>query len=59
MWSCRATSDAYDNYTITGGTGRFQGASGSEYNVHTFTGPGVGVATVTYNGAISTVGSLI
>lgn len=58
--SCAATSDAHDNYTITGGTGRFQGASGSgnEYNVHTFTGPGVGVATVTYDGTISSVGSL-
>lgn len=59
-FSCPATSDAHDNYTITGGTGRFQGAggSGSEYNVHTFTGPGVGVATVTYDGTISSVGSL-
>lgn len=59
-WSCAATSDAHDNYTITGGTGRFKGASGSgnEYNVHTFTGPGVGVATVTYDGTISSVGSL-
>jgi hypothetical protein len=59
-WTCAATSDAHDNYTITGGTGRFQGASGSgnEYNTHTFTGPGVGVATVTYNGTISSVGSL-
>lgn len=59
--SCAATSDAHDNYTITGGTGRFQGASGSgnEYNVHTFTGPGVGVATVTYDGTISSVGSLM
>jgi hypothetical protein len=57
-WSCAATSDAHDNYTITGGTGRFQGASGSgnEYNVHSFTGPGVGVATVTYDGTISSVG---
>ncbi len=59
-FSCAATSDAHDNYVITGGTGRFQGANGSgnEYNVHTFTGPGVGVATVTYSGTISTVGSL-
>lgn len=58
--SCPATSDAHDDYVITGGTGRFQGASGNgnEYNVHTFTGPGMGVATVTYDGTISTVGSL-
>ena len=58
-WTCAATSDAHDNFTITGGTGRFQGSSGNgnEYNVHTFTGPGVGVATVTYDGAISSVGS--
>lgn len=59
-WSCAATSDAHDDYLITGGTGRYAGAggTGSEYNVHTFTGPGVGVATVTYNGTISSVGSL-
>jgi hypothetical protein len=59
-FSCNAISDAHDNYVITSGTGRFAGASGngSEYNVHTFTGPGVGVATVTYNGTISSVGSL-
>lgn len=59
-WTCAATSDAHDNYDITGGTGRFQGASGSgnEYNIHKFTGSGVGVATVTYDGTISSVGSL-
>ncbi len=54
--SCAATSDAHDNYVITGGTGRYRGASGNgnEYNVHTFTVPMVeGVATVTYNGTIS------
>jgi hypothetical protein len=58
--SCAATSDAHDNYVIASGTGRFQGANGSgnEYNIHKFTGPGVGVATVTYNGTISSVGSL-
>lgn len=59
-WTCAATSDAHDSYGIAGGSGRFQGASGSgnEYNVHTFTGQGVGVATVTYDGVISSVGSL-
>jgi hypothetical protein len=59
-WSCAATSDAHDSYTITGGTGRYLGAggSGSESNVHTFTGPGVGIATVTYDGTVSPVGSL-
>ena len=59
-WSCASTSEAHDSYGITGGTGRFQGASGSgvEFNVHTFTGPGVGVSTVTYDGTISSVGSL-
>jgi hypothetical protein len=58
-WSC-PTGDAQDNYLITGGTGRFQGAggAGSEENSHTFTGPGVGVASVTYNGSITSVGSL-
>ncbi|HEX8729921.1 MAG TPA: hypothetical protein VF739_14920 [Ktedonobacterales bacterium] len=59
-FSCAATSGAHDSYTITGGTGRFQGAGGSgdETNAHTFTGPGVGVATVNYSGTISSVGSL-
>ncbi|HET9681270.1 MAG TPA: hypothetical protein VFP19_04460 [Candidatus Limnocylindrales bacterium] len=58
-WSC-PTGDAHDDYVITGGSGRFQGASGSgsEVNSHTFTGPGVGVASVTYDGTISSVGSL-
>ena len=58
---CSPTSnEAHDTYSITGGTGRFQGASGSgnESNTHTFTGPGVGVASVTYSGDISSVGSL-
>ena len=57
---CSPTSpDANDNYTITGGSGRFAGASGSgsESNSHAFTGPGVGVASVTYDGDISSVGS--
>ncbi len=59
--SCAATSAAHDNYSVTGGSGRYQGASGngSDYNVHRFTGPGVGVATVTYDGIISSVGSLV
>ncbi len=59
-WSCASTSDAHDSYGITGGTGRYRGASGNgmEHNVHTFTGPGVGVSTVTYDGTISSVGSL-
>ncbi len=59
-WSCAATSDAHDDYGIAAGTGRYDGAggSGNEYNVHTFTSPGVGVATVTYDGTISSVGSL-
>lgn len=59
-WSCPATSDAHDTYTITGGTGRFAGATGSgaEYNTHTFTGPGIGVASVVYDGTVSSVGSL-
>lgn len=57
---CPGTNEADDGYVITGGTGRFEGASGSgsEDNVHTFTGPGVGVATVWYDGTISSVGSL-
>jgi hypothetical protein len=59
-FSCAATSGAQDSLAITGGTGRFQGAHGNvdESNSHTFTGPGVGVATVTYSGTISSVGSL-
>lgn len=59
-FSCPTSSEAHDNYTITGGTGRFQGVGGSgdESNTHTFTKPGVGVATVNYSGTISSVGSL-
>lgn len=57
---CPGSSEAKDNFVIAGGSGRFEGASGSgsEDNVHTFTGPGVGVATVWYDGDISSVGSL-
>ena len=57
---CPGSNEANDNFVITGGTGRFEGAigDGSEYNVHTFTGPGVGVATVWHDGTISSVGSL-
>lgn len=56
-FSCDATSSAHDNYIITGGTGRFRGARGwgNESNTHTFTGPGVGVASVSYKGNISSV----
>lgn len=59
-FSCAATSDAHDTYSVTSGTGRFQGASGSgsDYNTHTITGPGVGVASVTIDGTLSSVGSL-
>jgi hypothetical protein len=57
---CPGSDVANDNFVITSGTGRFEGASGSgsEQNTHTFTGPGVGVATVAYRGNISSVGSL-
>jgi hypothetical protein len=55
-----SSNEAHDTFVITSGTGRFEGASGSgsESNVHTFTGPGEGVATVNYDGNISSVGSL-
>jgi hypothetical protein len=57
---CPGSDEANDSFTITGGTGRFAGASGSggEHNVHTFTGPGVGVSTVWYAGSVSSVGLL-
>lgn len=57
---CLGSSEANDSYVVTGGTGRFQGASGSgtDSNTHTFTGPGVGVAFTTYSGDLSSVGSL-
>lgn len=50
-----ATNSARDLYVVTGGTGRFQGASGSgtESNVYTMTGPGMGVAWVTFAGTLS------
>jgi len=55
-----ATSSARDSYVVTGGTGRFQGASGSgtDSNVHMLTGPGVGVAVTTFSGYLSSPGSL-
>jgi len=57
---CGAPNSANDSFVVTGGTGRYQGASGSgtEHNTHTFTGPGVGVASVTYDGNLSSVGSV-
>ncbi len=57
---CPGSSEANDSYVVTGGTGRFQGASGSgsDRNTHTFTGPGVGIAFTTYSGDLSSVGSL-
>ena len=57
---CPGSAEANDSFVITGGTGRFQRAhgSGTEHNTHTFTAPGVGVATVIYDGNISSVGSL-
>jgi hypothetical protein len=44
---------------VTGGTGRFAGATGSGTDsiVFTLTGPGVGTAVATYSGDLSTVGS--
>lgn len=56
---CPGSSIAQDNDAITGGTGRFQGASGSvaDSNTHTPTGPSGGVAVTTYSGTISSVGS--
>jgi hypothetical protein len=55
-----STNEANDRYVVTGGTGRFQGASGSgtDSNTHTFTGPDAGVATTTFSGDLSSVGSL-
>jgi hypothetical protein len=57
---CPGSNEANDSYVVTGGTGRFQGASGSgtDNNIHTQTGPGVGVALTTYSGNLSSVGSL-
>lgn len=55
-----ATNSARDSYIVSGGTGRFQGASGSgtDSNVHMLTGPGVGVAWVNFSGDLSSPGSL-
>jgi hypothetical protein len=57
---CPGSSEANDNYVVTGGTGRFQGASGggTDSNTHTFTSATAGVASVTYGGDLSSVGSL-
>jgi hypothetical protein len=56
---CNGANTAQDSYVVTGGTGRFAGATGSGTDriVFTLTGPGVGTAVVTYNGDLSTVGS--
>jgi hypothetical protein len=58
-WGCHATNSAHDSYTAAG-TGRFQGATGSGADdvADTLTGPGVGVAWVTYTGDLSSPGSL-
>jgi hypothetical protein len=55
-----ATNSARDSYIVSGGTGRFQGASGSgtDSNVHMLTGPGVGVAWTNFSGDLSSPGSL-
>lgn len=57
---CPGSDTANDSFAVTGGSGSFSGAggSGTESNVHTFTGPGVGVSTVWYDGNITSVGSL-
>ena len=66
--SCSATSttgSAHDSYVVTGGTGRFQGASGIGANSNTYmvtgqllTGEFVGEADVTYSGNLSSPGAL-
>lgn len=58
-WGCRATNSAHDSYVVTGGTGRFLGAFGygTDFNVHMLTGPGVGTATTTFSGYLSSPGS--
>ncbi|GAC1523335.1 MAG: hypothetical protein NVS2B16_31560 [Chloroflexota bacterium] len=54
-----ATSSARDSYVVTGGTGRFKDAfgTGTDSNVHMLTGPGVGVAVITFSGNLSSLGS--
>jgi hypothetical protein len=56
-YGCNGT--AQDSYVVTGGTGRFAGATGSGTDsvVFTLTGPGGGTAVTTYSGDLSTVGS--
>ena len=60
LTGCGGSNEANDTYAVTGGTGRFQGASGSgsDHNIHTQTGPGGGVALTTYQGDLTSVGSL-
>lgn len=59
-WGCPATSSAHDSYVVTGGTGRFQSATGggTDSNLHSLTGPGVGAAETTFIGELSSPGSL-
>jgi hypothetical protein len=56
---CTAPGTAYDTYVVTGGTGRFQGATGTGTDSTVFMAMGgVGVATTTYSGNLSSPGSL-
>ena len=56
---CPGSNVATDSYIVTGGTGRFQGASGSgtDSNTHNPTGPSGGTAVTTFSGNLSSVGS--
>jgi len=58
--SYSVSSSARDSYSVTGGTGRFQGAfgTGADSNVYSITGPFMGVAVTTFSGNLSSPGSL-
>jgi len=60
LTGCGGSNEANDTYVVTSGTGRFQGASGSgsDTNIHTQTGPAGGVAVTTYEGDLTSAGSL-
>lgn len=55
--NCRTESTASDAYTVTGGTGRYRGATGQGTINVTFS-PAIRAAVVTIDGTLSSPGSL-
>lgn len=56
-----ATNSAIDSYVATGEGARLASVSGSglDWNLHMLTGPGVGIAWVTFSGVLSSSGPVV